>query len=302
MQEPLPIEDGLPDPSTLWPPDVISACSQFECGDVIEDPPFFYFADTRTPIWAATFDYANSVSEDGPGPELVDAANYAPKYGVLTSQTCDIGEIDFSPMKRPWVMVAPVYDLQGLDKAVVSAIKKDRHSQFLVHLPALPTENGEVWAADLRIEIPLEKSMLAGRSPIKPFATSLEQQLQIGDRVAKLRSRPAWAISLLEVCRTLREFLNETKKANKLLWERVRDEIQEVGARVDDMTAPTAAQFCAFTSGPASDEVKDWWEEFYARAVAAHSGHINLQMNISLDLDTCSVNTYRAFQPVPFRA
>lgn len=72
----------------------------------------FYFADPRRPVWARTRAYA----ADSQGPEVIEMAEGAgPRYGLITSQTCDIAEEDADRPIRPWVQISPVYDRTDLD-------------------------------------------------------------------------------------------------------------------------------------------------------------------------------------------
>lgn len=294
--QPLTISEGLPGAREEWPEEVLRACSEIRSGDVIPNPPFFYYADPRYAIWQATYDY----SEGSNGPEIVDACEYGPPYGVVTSQTCDIGEVGFVPPLRPWVMVAPVFDMSGLERAKKKAIASDRYSKFLIHLPAIASPDDEFWVADLRIEMPVEKSALVGVRVTRSFAEDRQQNL-IGRRVADLRARPAWADSIIDTSTQLSRFLTETKRTNRNLWDAVRGEFIELGARVDSLESPSFLQLCAFTSGGISEPALEWWMEFYDRLVDNPPDGLVLHRSITEDLERCSVARYRDFSTIPFR-
>jgi hypothetical protein len=148
------IDAGLP---SEWPPGTWEALQAFRQGDLIKEPPLLYFADPARPTWEMTKRYAPTSR----GPEPIEAQGaIRPKYGLITSQTCDIAE-DESPQrpKKPWVQIAPVFDAS-------EHITGNRQREwvmggrfvYLIHLPALP--NG-LWVADLRIEVPVEKGLFA---------------------------------------------------------------------------------------------------------------------------------------------
>ena len=87
-------------------------------------------------------------------------------YGLITTQTCDINEA--SP-KHPWIHVAPV---EQMDEGDLAALVRQHRVTYLVPL-APPTLEG-LWVADLRLEVPVEKSWLVGRHPREAFASEGE--------------------------------------------------------------------------------------------------------------------------------
>jgi hypothetical protein len=294
--ETISISKGLPSGLDDWPPEVLQACADIRSGDVVPDPPFFYYANPRYAVWRATHDY----TADSDGPEIVDAYEYRPPYGVITSQTCDIGEVGFRPPVRPWVMLAPVFDMSDLSSPIKKAIVSDRHSKFLIHLPAIPAPQGEFWVADLRIEMPVEKSALVGVDTFRSFDDD-RQQNSIGQRVADLRSRPAWAESMGEITRRLTQYLTETRSVDRDLWEAVRREFRELGARVDSLDSPTTVQLCAFTSAPVGGPAREWWMGFYDQLCQDPPSGLVIQQSVVENLGICSVLLYREFAPIPFR-
>jgi len=290
------IAAGLPVTRAGWPPEVLEAVKQFVAGDVVDCPPLFYFADPRYAVWEATKDYA----ADSEGPEIIDAAHVAPRYGVITAQTCDLGEIDFDPPAKPWISISPVYDMTALEGQTRSLLRQGKGPLHLVYLPVLSSVNGGFWVADLRIEVPVEKSWLVGRSPIKSFENETAQRV-IVDRVARLRERPAWAAVVTEVVQaTLMDELKSLKSADRDLFEACNTEIAEVGARTDSMLNPTFVQLTIFCQNGPSSRVRDWWaqvvdivrERTASRGLAVHAGGIEA-------LSECSVGRYREFEPVP---
>lgn len=155
------IDDGLEYP---WPEPVRLAVERFLQGHLIAQPPLFYAADLRHPIWRTTRLIAEETPETGRGEEFIDLApEDRPPYGVITTQSCDLSEERPNP-RQPWLAVAPVY--------TVSSDSPLRDRDYLFEL-APPDLDGEVWLADARIEIPLEKSMLVGREPIEAFPDEL---------------------------------------------------------------------------------------------------------------------------------
>src|SRR5690348_16544725 len=149
------ISDGLPPSRVDWPPEVLEAAAKFACGDVVANPPYFYFADAKHAVLARTQEYFDAAYR---GPEIIDAEDWAAPFGVITTQTCDLGEIDFDPPSQPFVAVAPVFDGAGMDGETRSLLRQGKRIGPMLHLPALAEHQDGFWVADFRIELPLEKS------------------------------------------------------------------------------------------------------------------------------------------------
>lgn len=294
------ISAGVPSSRDEWPDGVLDACAAFTAGDVVEEPPLFYFADPRKPVWAATHGY----SEGSEGPEVVDAGAYAPRFGLITSQTCDVGEIDFDdpPPMKPWVMISPVYDLSDLPGNVRSLLKKTAGPLHWLHLPRLSDMENGFWVADLRIEMPVEKGWLVGRSPIRGFDTEAAQR-RVVERVAAIRTRPAWADPVVtKVQRRLVEELKQLRAADRALFDEVTTSLEEVGCRTDSMLAPSSLLLAAFCYGEPSAEVDSWWAS-QVDAMRADLAPLGVAVHEALihDLRTLPVAEYREYAPVPIQ-
>lgn len=292
----LTVDEGLPATRADWPEGVLDAAARFSMGDVIEDPPFFYFADPGLAVWHPTKDYASNSS----GPEIIDASNYAPRFGMLVSQTCDIGEIDSEPPGRPWVQVAPVYDFSTLDGSTKKLLRQGKGPLHLLHLPALDAIHPGFWAADLRIEFPIEKSLLTGRLPIAGFATESAQR-EVGRRLAYLRGRPAWATEVVVgVQRRLIAELRNLKAAEPAVFEELLMVSDSVGARTDDMLNPRTLQLCLFVTARLSNGAFNWWQDFCdSLRDEPQLGNLTQQAALLLDCQDCSISRWREFEPVP---
>lgn len=291
------ISDELPRERAGWPPEVLAAAAAFTSGDVVENPPYFYFADPKYAVLARTKDYFDA---DYTGSEIVDASELAPPYGVITSQTCDIGEVDFEIPTQPFVAVAPVFDGSRLDGSTRSLLRAGKRVQGLLHLPALSERTSGFWVADLRLEMPVEKSWLVGQTPIQGFATEAEAR-RIAEAVCEVRIRPAWDKVVNEcVDDTLLAELRTLKADDKPLFLEVATEIEEIGARADSMLAPQVVQLAAFTvTEQLSPSVEQWWRRVSDRIAAAMTGRgITVQPAETFALNHCPVTTHRQFAPV----
>lgn len=292
----LDITAGLPGERQAWPSEVLTAAASFTAGDVVEGPPFFYFANPNYAVWAATHNYV----EDSAGPEVILANHVAPAYGVITTQTCDLGEIDFDPPTRPWISIAPAYNMINLPGSTRALIKKGKGPLHLLHLPNLGENTTDLWVADLRIEFPVEKSWLVGRTPIAGFPSERDQRAVVR-RLEQIRCRPSWAEAVVEVVqRVLMTELKSLKASDKSRYDAVVAQIEEIGGRSNSMLNPSFIQLAAFCHEQPTDAVRDWWEMVndLIRDAGSRVGLTAQQPAIEL-LPDCPVTRYRQFEPVP---
>lgn len=292
----LSIDQGLPASRSDWPPSVLASCGRFSMGDVVEDPPFFYYADPTFAIWRPTVDYA-ATSE---GPEIVDAVDYGPRFGMIVSQTCDIGEVDSELPARPWIQISPVYDLASIDGSTRSLLKQGKGPLHLVYLARLDERVPGFWVADLRVEFPVEKSFLVGRTPIPGFRDERDQR-RLGRRLAYLRGRPAWASSVVKgVQGKLVDSLKALKSTDPSVYDDLMKAGDSVGARTDNMLAPNTLRLCLFISSQLSPEAESWWEGFCdVVRDDPNLADIAFQDPEIVDCRVCSVVTWREYEPVP---
>lgn len=175
------IDSGL---VAQWDPEVVQAVGRFEQGDLVERPPFFYAGCPSSGVWATTRAFS---ADTAPGETIVIELDPAdcPPFGILTSQGCDIADT----VRKPWVQIAPVYpagDLHGGDGRLAD-VRRDAVPHLILLEP--PQMDG-LWIADFRIEVPVEKSWLAGKQPIQGFATE-EARRRFARRLAGRLVRPA---------------------------------------------------------------------------------------------------------------
>lgn len=175
------IDSWLPD---RWPQDVIDSAKKFRQGHLLHWDLAAFGADFVHAVCTVTAQTGKS----GDGYVRVDEAF---PYVLITSQTCDICEEGKRRPRIPWVSVVPVYDiLPHLAKGQDGHVRRNRIG-YLVPL-TYPTfvEDKSLWVADLRIEYPLEKSVLVARQPIEAFASESDYAF-LADKLAFRRNRPA---------------------------------------------------------------------------------------------------------------
>lgn len=148
-----------------WPAAVQEAVASFEQGALVEAPPFFYVGSAKYGIWRFTREIGDV---DLPSELFELDPEEAPKYGMITTETCDLVEEAGRP-RQPWISVAPVFLLENLDGNSSSLLRKKRVA-YMRQLTAPQFSDG-TWVVDVRIEFPIEKSWLVGREPIQAFSS-----------------------------------------------------------------------------------------------------------------------------------
>lgn len=257
------IEEGL---VGAWPSAVGPAVARFLQGHLIERPPLFYAADLRHPVWQTSRLVAEEVADELRGEDFIDVAEgQRPPYGIITTQTCDLAEERPNP-RQPWLAVAPVYRIPS------SATLRDRD---YICVLAPPTLNDELWVADLRIEMPLEKSLLVDRVPIEGFRDE-EGYIDFGDLLARRRGRPALASVFHDVLSTTTRRLKDESTVQRNLARAARRNVYKLMLAIEDGTrlAPISARLYVVTLGARTDEARDWFHLWWndARAVADDQG------------------------------
>jgi hypothetical protein len=257
------IDEGLGEP---WPEPVRNAVGRFLQGHLIERPPLFYAADLRHPVWQTTRLLAETVAEHERGDDFVDVAEaQRPLYGIITTQSCDLAEERPDP-RQPWLAVAPVFRIAPGS----SLIDRD-----YIYALAPPTINSELWIADLRIEMPLEKSLLVGRTPIPAFPDEAGA-IGFANFLARRRGRPALSSVFHEVLSVTTRQLKDVNNAQRKLARRARANIYKLMLAIEDGTylSPIAAKLYVVTDGEATNDAKAWFDLWWneARAVGAQHG------------------------------
>jgi hypothetical protein len=101
---------------------------------------------------------------------------------MLLTQACDL----MRP-KNPWITVAPVYDASGRLNAGQRGQVKAGQVLHLVHITGDWASSG-LWVADLRLELPIEKTFLIDQNPIEAFSDET-QYATLAQRLGARRQR-----------------------------------------------------------------------------------------------------------------
>lgn len=290
---PAPLDAGLPAQAD-WPQEVLQSLERFRQGDLVADPPFFYWADPRLAIWERTLAYTAGSA----GPELVEAApEQRPPYGVVTSQTCDIAD---ESRRRPWIQISPVFDLaQAINNGLKKELKNGRGPLYWLHVPF---DDDGFYVADFRIEMPIEKSWLANRAPIVGFPTEAERH-EVGRRIAMNRTRPAFAQRFVDlVQQPLVGALKLLKKNDATLFLALNEQVYEVAVLMDDHLDPSVVRVIVLSPGDVEVEtaVHEWWESWWDETSAACTASgLQLQAFEVRSIKDVTVFDYRSMTRLP---
>lgn len=272
------IDEGLEQP---WPEAVPPAVEPFLQGHLIEQPPLFYAADLRHPIWRTTRVIADDTPAAERGEDFVDLApEDRPPYGIITTQSCDVSEERPDP-RQPWLAVAPVY--------MVPTDSPLRDRDYVFEL-APPEIDGDVWVADLRIEMPLEKGLLVARAPIEAFPDEAGY-IAFANFLARRRGRPTMASVFHEVLSATTRRIKGQRNAHRNLARRARENVYKLMLAIEDGTRlePVAARLYVVTDGPLTNDAQEWFDLWWNEARAVAEGY-GLQLLPTGWLDASAVD------------
>lgn len=251
-----------------WPKEVKEAVESFRQGDLIERPPFFYGHGGDVRLWdvgapddppAEESATKESAERDNPPATLEEEPSAVEElhlddsspYGIITTQTCDLAEQ--GEPQQPWFQVSPVYRLEGTKE------EQDRlASKQFIHELNGPLPEGR-WVVDLRIEVPLEKSVLVGRVPVRGFASE-EDADKFAHQLGRRRARAALANELVDEVIAL---LRARRGKRKGMW---RTQIFRLMLEIEGGTrlAPAAVRLHVIANEEPTPDVQEFfdaWED-----------------------------------------
>jgi len=163
-----------------WGKDLADALNPWRQGDAFADLAMFWAGpEGEDPVTGAP------PGEDGDW-ELVYDPTARAEYGIIRSQTCDIGA-GGPGHRHPFVDVSPTYDASDLGKGDQKLIR-NYAVQYLVALTRPPSDG--FWVADLRVSLPVSKALLVKQTRLEVFANE-EDRLDFGEMLAAKYRRPA---------------------------------------------------------------------------------------------------------------
>jgi hypothetical protein len=255
---------GVPGSAAEWPDGVLAALRDFRQGDLVAVPPIAYLADPRAPVWEESRRFAAEVAESGDAPEpeiLRFPDGLTPPYGMITTQTCDLVEEDADPPAWPWAQLVPVYDMDAaLNSGEKKLLRQGGFRRSLLHVPALTPG---FYVADFRIAFPVEKGWLSRQVRVDGFATE-ELRQRVGDRVALLSGRPAFAGSFVATIQgPLTAALRELKRTDRDAFNRLNDAIPELGVLMDSRLSPSNVQVVVICNAALDGAQIEWWNSWW---------------------------------------
>lgn len=276
------VDDLLPE---SWTPEVLDALGLWRQGHLLP---------IEKGVWLAPAGIDDQVTGDSaPGTQGALRARSDDfgdtGYMAVVSQTCDIA--DGPGRKHPFVQACPVRDISGFRWQLIQQIK-DRHVNDYVWLSQPPVD-GAVWAADLRVTVPVSKGVLLTVSPVQGFADD-EDELQLGHRLGGKLMRPAIHDALAgPVFAALRNCLSRSKKSQTWTW---CDEVEQLRLEILEGTAlmPKRVRLLVLTDTKfGASERKVLREEWKAHKHSIKAAGIEWTGASFMTLDACSVKQYR---------
>jgi len=238
--------------------------NRFRQGHIIEGVPLVYLGSATHPLWAVE----SEVLRDGFGRELQTSMEKGLplRHAMITTQGCDI----LKPT-HTWIGVTPVYDAaEYFDRGKIGQIGAGQILYLLAIAPPWATSD-QKWVADLRIEIPLEKTVLLGREPLEAYANDADY-VRVPQRLAFLRQRPDVANACLDyVSQPLFDWVRQQDERER---ERMWATVDHVRIWQDSYESPTKAQLILVVhGGRMEDHDHDLWDaaqdHVYEQASAA---------------------------------
>ncbi len=209
-----------------WPEGLYAHLDRFRQGHLVEGLPLAYVGSTP-PLWPGAV-----AGESKVGDALVRVVDQSIAHAMLVTQACDL-------MKPgAWATVVPVYDAAArLDRGHLGNARTGRTLHLVALSPGWAAE-GELWVADLRLEVPVEKRLLLGKEPLEAFLDPAEYGV-LRDRLGATRQRnavatPAWDLVLTPLFAALAE--------DEPGWELLDTHVREFRVQCNDPTSPTMVQ------------------------------------------------------------
>ncbi|KJE76262.1 hypothetical protein [Ferrimicrobium acidiphilum] len=293
---------GVPESANDWPDGILSALRRFRQGDLVADPPMAYLADPRAPVWEQSVRFAKELiaSGDPVMPEVIHfPEGLTPPYGMITTQTCDLVEEDATPPGWPWAQVIPVYNMdEPLNSGEKKLLREGRFRRSWLHVPAVTPG---FYVADFRISFPVEKGWLVRQARVDGFESE-ELRQRVGDRLALLSGRPAFAGSFITTIQDpLTQALRELKRVDRVEFNRMDEMVPEIGVLMDSRLSPSNVQIVVVSTAPLDGAQMEWWSRWWdrCRQQAAATGITLQALDFKVLDENYSAVEYRRLTHLP---
>lgn len=268
----------------------LSALEDWRQGDLLTDVPMTWLLPQgEDQLTGAT----NPANHEAP----VVSSDLIIPGAVVASQTCDIA---FSPPgdKHPFVLLAPLVCETSLSKGMLSSAKSGRLGYLVKVTPSMQRFTERSWFADLRLLVPISKSLLLDRSPTRAFA-SQEETLRFAEFLGNKFRRPSVHSALSEELRDCLDAVIKGNGANKPTFTKVEQVRMHVSG---DRLSPDRVQLFVLELSPLTDAEKATWDTWEPKAKAILSPYgIKLAPTVFVSPHDMRAAQYRETVPLQLR-
>lgn len=229
-----------------WPQGAADEIDQWRQGHVLDGVPLVVVGapSETTPIWAV----ASRIDPGVAGAPLLMERDSVPRRAMIVSQGCEVVKLTF-----PAVTVVPVYEATNVLTESQQQSARAGQTWHLVHLTAEWARTG-FWVADLRLELPVDKTLLLGKTPMDAFSDEVGYS-KLAERLATSRQRAAVPQPTIDhIVTPLREHLASVRAAGGSPLDGVR----EVRIASNHYTAPTSVTLFVIADLGASVDASIW--------------------------------------------
>lgn len=241
--------DAMP---KAWPADLAEDLKLWKQGDILT-------GIAVTWMMPPGFDDVTSFDNDVGGIRPAEHPDLQIQAAIICSQTCDIGAVT-PGNAHPFVLIAPLLPDSAVRPSKLAARARQGKVGYL-H-PTLPpvkledTRSKESWYTDLRLIVPVSKSILRGRTPVKGFANEMDS-LSFAETLAQKFRRASASDHLTgTLAGALRKFVQDRGPTKPTFTKIEQVRLLELSG---DRLNSTRAQLFVYTEeGLSEGEDQEW--------------------------------------------
>jgi hypothetical protein len=226
-----------------WPDGLFPHLDALRQGSVISGLALIFKSASHAPLWAGEREEISFARG------TVAAINdMSMDKAIIVTQSCDLMKSN-----NPWVSLAPVYDASSRLDQQQQRFIGNGETELLMKLNADWCTPG-FWIVDLRLEVPVEKSLLLGCESLPGFCDEAGYSL-FAERLGDIRRRPA--LPNLVEDKFIKPFLSEIERM-ELVGEMPREGVREFRVSTDEVHGLfSVTLFVVSEKTPISDRVRD---------------------------------------------
>lgn len=266
-----------------WPKRLKTHLDQFRQGHVITDIPVFFANLGAEHLWSQPRRLISAAA-----PEIAAEPDGVLHRAIVLTQGCDIVRPN-----TPWVTVAPVYDATRRLNPGQRGSAKGGQTGHLVHITARWAEGG-FWVADLRLELPVEKTLLLARTPLDGFC----DETGYGQFAERLGARKMRADVPNEVLEHVRAPLFQAVRSRSDQGITLNEGVREIRVQLNDPLKPSRVVVFVVANNDATPDA-DAWEAVIAEIYPHASEHgITILGPEIMSLDDMTATEYITSKPI----